>query len=474
MDWIEETGWESWLGTGGLIALAVVAVVALLVMVIVLKLHAFLSLISVSALTALVAGVPPAHLVDTLVSGFGTTLGNVALLVAIGAMLGVLVETSGGARALAEKMISIFGERRAPFALGVASLFIGFPIFMDAGFVLMIPIVYAIARRLDMNLLSFGIPVAAALSVMHVFLPPHPGPVAATAFVEANLGYVMVIGLVLAFPIWFISGHVWGRYASARNIVGVPASAFATGSGSSGGAAGDDVENPPSPGLVILLLILPLILILLNTGFDALGTAGIVDGEAGWVQALRMLGATPVALLITVLFAIVALGLRRGKDGTAIERTVDGALGPVSSVILITGAGGMFGGVLRATGIGDAIASSLESVGVPLILAAYIIACAIRVAQGSATVALTTAAALIAPAVLASDMNAMQVACVVLALAAGSVIAGHVNDSGFWLVSRLLGMDVKTTLKVWTVQQTIESIVGFALVLVVFGIASIF
>lgn len=471
MDWIEKTGWESWLDTTGLIILAVAAVAVLLCMVIVLKLHAFLSLIIVSAGTALVAGVPPEHLVDTLVAGFGTTLGNVALLVAIGAMLGVLVETSGGARALAEKMIDIFGEKRAPFALGVAALFIGFPIFMDAGFVLMIPIVYAVARRLNMNLLAFGIPVAASLSVMHVFLPPHPGPVAATAFLQANLGYVMLTGLVIAFPVWFISGYLWSRFAAARNIVPVPVSAFAAGKKDEDL---EEVDNPPSPGLVIGVLLLPLALILLNTGLDALGTAGIVDDSATWVHVLRMLGATPIALLITVLFAIVALGLRRGRSGTAIERTVDSALGPVSSVILITGAGGMFGGVLRATGIGDAIAASLEGMGVPLILAAYIIAAAIRVAQGSATVALTTAAALVSPAVLHAGMNPVQVATVVLALAAGSVIAGHVNDSGFWLVSRLLGMDVRTTLKVWTVQQTIESVVGFCFVLVAFGIASLF
>ncbi|WP_407641125.1 GntP family permease [Brachybacterium ginsengisoli] len=468
MEWMEETGWESWLGTGGLIGVAVVAVLLLLLLVMRFKVHAFLALIIVSLLTALAAGIPVGNVVDTLVAGFGSTLGNVALLVAIGAMLGALVETSGGARALAEKMIGIFGERRAPFALGIASLFIGFPIFMDAGFVLMIPIVYAVARRLGMNLLAIGLPVAAALSTMHVFLPPHPGPVAATEFVEANLGYVLLLGLLVVFPVWFLSGHLWGKVVARRFVVDVPDAVFGTMTGEE-----EEIENPPGAGTVVFLLLLPLFLILLNTGLDGLGSAGVVDAGASWVEALRMLGQTPVALLIAVIATTVLLGFRRGRSGTAIERTLENALGPVCSVILITGAGGMFGGVLRATGIGDAIADSLAAVGIPLILAAYLIAAAIRIAQGSATVALTTAAALVAPGVLASDLNELQVACVVLALAAGSVLAGHVNDSGFWLVSRLLRIDVKTTLRTWTVQQTIESVAGFALVLVIYGVVSL-
>ncbi|WP_193107357.1 GntP family permease [Brachybacterium sp. FME24] len=466
MDWIEETGWSSWLGGGGLIGLALVAVALLLFLVIRFKLHAFLALILVSLLTAITAGVPAQHIVPTLVDSFGGTVGGVALLVAIGAMLGALVEASGGARALAEAMIRLFGERRAPFALGVTALFIGFPIFMDAAFVLMIPIVYAIARRLTNNVLAFGFPVAAALSVMHVYVPPHPGPVAASEFVQADIGIVMILGLLLAFPTWFVSGHLWGKHVARKYNLPVR-DLFGTADEAA------DVEHPPAPWQVIFVLVLPLLLILLNTGLNTLATSGVVDAEAGWVQALRMIGETPIALLITALVTIVMFGFRRGRSGTAIEATLEKALGPVCSVILITGAGGMFGGVLRATGIGDAIESSLAAAGIPLIIAAYAIALAMRLAQGSATVALTTAAALIAPAVLASGAGSLEVACIVMAMAAGSVFAGHVNDSGFWLVGRLLGMDVKTTLKTWTVQQAIESVVAFVLVLVVYGIVQL-
>jgi GntP family gluconate:H+ symporter len=188
------------------------------------------------------------------------------------------------------------------------------------------------------------------------------------------------------------------------------------------------------------------------------------------VQALVLIGTSPVALLITAIVALIVLGKFRGENGSALEKLVEGTLGTVSSVILITGAGGMFGGVLRESGIGDALSGTLADVGMPVIFAAYVIAVALRVAQGSATVALVTTAGLLAPAVTGGDFSAMQIAAITLAAAAGSVFASHVNDSGFWLVGRLMGMDVKTTLKTWTVQQSIESVVGFALVLVVYAI----
>jgi GntP family gluconate:H+ symporter len=200
---------------------------------------------------------------------------------------------------------------------------------------------------------------------------------------------------------------------------------------------------------------------------------GVVDGDAGWVQAFVLVGTSGIALLISVLVAAVVLGRARGVAGSALEKVLESALGPICSVVLITGAGGMFGGVLRASGIGDALADVLGDLGLPVIVAAWIIAAILRLAQGSATVALVTAAGLVAPAVALADLNAVQLAAVVLATAAGSVFAGHVNDSGFWLVGRLMGMDVKTTLRVWTVQQGVESVLGFAAALLVFAVGSL-
>ncbi|WP_345478323.1 GntP family permease [Nesterenkonia rhizosphaerae] len=453
--------WTQTLGTGPLLAIAAGAIALILILIIKFKVHAFITLIIVSALTAIVAGVPMNAISDVLTDGFGSTLAGVALLVALGAMLGRLIEHSGGAKALADKMISVFGEKRAPLALGIASLLLGFPMFFDAGLVMMLPIVFAVARRIsDKSVLLFGIPTAAAFSVMHVFLPPHPGPVTASEFYEASIGLVLLVGLVIAYPLWHIAGYLWGRFVADRVMVPVP-TIF-------GERDDDQPANPPSVGTIVALLLTPMTLILFNTGLNTLSSAGVVDGDQLWVQSLMFIGTSGIALLITVVVATLVLGYRRGENGTALEKLLDSALGPVASVILITGAGGMFGGVLRASGIGEAIADTLSGTGMPVILAAYLIAVAIRLAQGSATVALVTAAGLASPAVIAGDFNELQVACIVLATAAGSVFAGHVNDSGFWLVGRLMGMDVKTTLKTWTVQQALQSVVGFALVSIIY------
>lgn len=458
--------WTQTLGAGPLLLIAAGAIALILLLIIVFKVHAFLTLIIVSLLTAVVAQVPIAVIGDTLTSGFGGTLAGVALLVALGAMLGRLIEHSGGAKVLADRFVEIFGEKRAPFALGIASLILGFPMFFDAGLVMMLPIIFAIARRVSRgNVLLFGIPAAAAFSVMHVFLPPHPGPVTATESYEANLGLVLLVGLVIVFPVWYLSGYLWGKFVAARIPLPVP-ELF-------GDVDDDQPTNPPKASTVILLLLLPMLLIFLNTGLTTLASAGVVSADDVWVQVLILLGNSFVALLITVLVATFVLGTRRGEKGTALEKVIDSSLGPVASVILITGAGGMFGGVLRASGIGDALADTLSDLGLPIIVAAYVIAVVIRLAQGSATVALVTAAGLASPAVIAGDFNELQVAAIVLATAAGSVFAGHVNDSGFWLVGRLMGMDVKTTLKTWTVQQTIESVAAFIMVLGIYGVASL-
>jgi GntP family gluconate:H+ symporter len=460
--------WTQTLGALPLLGIAAAAIAVILFLVIVVKLHAFLVLVLVSLLTALATGIPTGEISGVLVSGFGGTLGSVALLVGLGAMLGSLVESSGGARVLAEKMVDVFGEKRAAFALGIASLIIGFPMFFDAGLIVMLPVVFAVARRVGgNNLLLYGISSAAAFSVMHVFLPPHPGPVTATEYFEANLGLVLLVGMLVAFPTWYLSGYLWAKRVNKR--IPMPVLALF-------GRPEDDVQavNPPKAGTVIGIIAVPMLLIFLNTGLDALGSIGVVDPTALWVQFLTLIGTSPVALLISVLVALVVLGRARGVGGSALEKIVERSLGPICSVILITGAGGMFGGVLRASGIGDALSGTLSDLGLPVIFAAYIIAVVLRLAQGSATVALVTSAGLVAPAVISGGFNPLEVAAITLAAAAGSVFAGHVNDSGFWLVGRLMGMDVKTTLKTWTVQQGLESIIGFVLVLVVYLVAQLF
>ncbi|NJC24223.1 GntP family gluconate:H+ symporter [Arthrobacter pigmenti] len=465
---MEIEGWTQTLGAGPLLFIAAAAIVVLLLLIIKLRIHAFVALILVSLLTAFATGIPANQVVPVLTSGFGSTLATVALLVGLGAMLGRLVETSGGAKVLADFLIGKFGEKRAPLALGVASLIFGFPIFFDAGLVVMLPVVFSVARRLGGGVLIYGLPAAGAFSVMHIFVPPHPGPVAASEFFGANVGLVVLVGLVAAIPTWYVTSYLYGLYMGRRIVLPVPALL--------GQADEEQESNPPSFGTVVAILLLPLILIFLNTGLNALNVSGALpEGSAdqAWFQILRTVGETPVALLIALLVAAYVLGRRRGVEKTALEKVLESSLGPVCSVILITGAGGMFGGVLRSSGIGAALESALGNLGIPVILAGFLIAAILRIAQGSATVALTTAAGLISPAIASGGYNGLQLAALVIAVAAGSVVVSHVNDSGFWLVGRFFDMDVKTTFKTWTVMETTIGVMGFGIAAAVFGLASL-
>ncbi|GIF42872.1 GntP family permease [Actinoplanes xinjiangensis] len=506
MDVIAAEAVEPAYSAGPLLLIAAAAVLLLLFLIIKLKLHAFVALVLVSLLTALATQVPLGDIVSTLTSGFGSTLASVALLVGLGAMLGRLMEFSGGAQVLADSLVRRFGERRAPLALGVAALLFGFPIFFDAGFVVFLPIVFTIARRLGGSILLYGLPVAGAFAVMHAFVPPHPGPVAAAELIGADIGLTLVFGLLIGLPTWVLGGYLFGTWAGRRYNLPVPTvfgddtpaarsagtapdadidaaaaqsapdSTAVAGASPSPAAPSDGAKaeaqteprgNPPAFRTVIGLLLLPLVLIFLNTGLSTLATAGTLDEDSTLVGAAKVIGSTPVALLITVLVAMLVLGRHRGASAEKIESTVNSALGPVCAVILITGAGGMFGGVLRASGIGEALADVLEETGLPVIVAAFVISLLLRVAQGSATVALTTTAGLIAPVVAATDgLSKPDLALIVIAIAGGATVLSHVNDSGFWLVSKFFGMDEKTTLKTWTVMETLLGTIGFALALV--------
>ncbi len=466
--------WVQTMSPGALLGIAAASIAIILILVIKFKFHAFLTLVLVSVLTAVITGIPLDKLYDVVMSGFNSTLGSVGILVGLGAMLGKLVENSGGAQVLADYMIQKFGEKRAPLALGAASLILGFPMFFDAGLVVMLPIVFAVAYRLGGPILMYAIPTAVAFSVMHVFVPPHPGPVAASTFYGTNLGLLMLVAVIVAVPTFYVTGVMWGRYCAKKfPNIDITKTIFGNTSG--------EVKNPPKVGTVILILLLPMVLILLNTGVDFMIKADMFGPYGAdpknplaevvipmWAHVGTLLGKSGIALLISVIVAIPVLGTRRGVHGTALEALLDSSLGPIASVVFITGAGGMFGGVLRASGIGDALKDLLANTGMPVILAVYLIAVALRVAQGSATVALTTAAGLMSATVLSGDFSELQVIAITLATAAGSVFASHVNDSGFWLVGRLLGMDAATTLRTWTVQQTFESLMVFAFSVVIF------
>ncbi|OOR98980.1 permease [Haemophilus paracuniculus] len=443
-----------------LIFIMIAAIALLLLLIIKFKVHAFVALIIVSLLTALAAGIPVNKILPTLLTGFGNTLASVALLVGLGAMIGRLLEVTGGAKVLADTLINRFGEQKAPLALGVASLLFGFPIFFDAGLVVMLPIVFSVAKQFGGSVLRYAFPVAGGFAVMHAFLPPHPGPVASGDLLGVNMGLLVIVGLVCAIPTWYIGTYLFSKWISQKVNVALPKSFL-----SSAAINETAVQNPPSFGRVIIVLLLPIFLILFDTGLNTLSVAKVIDGSQLWVESLRLLGKTPIALLITLLVAIALLRDQRSYE--QIESICNNALGPICAIVLVTGAGGMFGGVLRASGIGEQLSAMLSDTGMPIIVAAFLIAVALRVAQGSATVALTTTAALIAPAVAADpSLTAFDLCFIVIAIASGSTVLSHVNDSGFWLMSRFLEMDTKTTLKTWTLLETSIGVVGFLIALV--------
>jgi GntP family gluconate:H+ symporter len=487
-------------GTTTLLLIAAGAVAVLLFLIMRLKLHAFIALVLVSAVTAVVAGIPLADVPATLLEGFSGTLGAVALLVGFGVMLGRLLEVTGGAQVLADTLVNRFGEKRAPFALGVAALLFGFPIFFDAGLVVFLPIILTVARRFGGSVLYYALPAAGAFAAMHALVPPHPGPVAAGDALGGDIGVVLLVGVPVAVVSWYVGVYLVSKVLGARIDVPIPTMIFGEMNGGRDAApASADRESAPDGGrdrgpahsrddapgatdgapgpsgtatatraparsvappatapafvTVLLILLLPMVLISFNTVLTTLVTTGALDEGIAWVALLQLVGNTPVALLITLLVAIAVLGTR-GRSLAETTTILDQALGPICSVILITGAGGMFGFVLRTSGIGDALTASLSGVGLPLMAQAFLIATALRVAQGSATVALTATAGLIASQVDQAGLSDFNIALLVMAIAAGATVLSHVNDSGFWLVSRFFEMDVSTTLKSWTVMET--------------------
>jgi GntP family gluconate:H+ symporter len=450
-------------GSGTLLLIAAAAVAVLLALIIVLRMHAFVALVLVSMGTAVAAGVPLADVPSVAIAAFGSTLGAVALLVGLGVMIGRLLEVTGGAQVLADTLISRFGEKRAPLALGIAALLFGLPIFFDAGLVVFLPIIFSVAKRFGGSVLMYALPAAGAFAAMHAIVPPHPGPVTAATELGASIGLTLLVGLLVAVGAWFVGVYLVTTLWIGKVDVPVDDSVL------TGGGDREDPTDPPGFAHVLGILLLPVVLIGANTVLTTLRTNGSIAEEGGFVDAVVFVGQTPVALLIALLVATYTLAVRRYARGE-VDGMLNDALGPICAIILITGAGGMFGGVLRYSGIGEALSDSLADLGLPLIVSAFVIATILRVAQGSATVALTTTAGLVSAAVVEADPSSLQLVALVMAIAAGATVLSHVNDSGFWLVGRFFGMDVKTTLKTWTVMETTLGVSIFVLALGVWAI----
>jgi len=435
-----------------------IGIVALLVLIMGLKLNTFVSLIIVSFGVALLLGMPLDQIVKTIEAGIGGTLGHLALIFGLGAMLGKLIADAGGAQRIAMTLVARFGEKNIQWAVVVASFIIGIALFFEVGLVLLIPIVFAISRQLRVSILYLGIPMVAALSVTHGFLPPHPGPTVIAGEYKANIGEVLLYGFIVAVPTVIIAGPVFTKIAKRL----VPESFTRTGNIASLGEQKEfDLDETPGFGISVFTAMLPVLLMSVATIFTLLQeTLGL--GESSVISAIEFIGNASTAMLISLLVAVYTMGIARKIPMQTVMESCTTAIAQIGMMLLIIGGGGAFKQVLINGGVGTFVAQLFEGSALSPILLAWLIAAILRISLGSATVAALSTAGLVIPLLEQSDVN---LALVVLATGAGSLIASHVNDAGFWMFKEYFGLSLKETFATWTVLETIISVCGLGFVL---------
>ncbi|MFE9041998.1 GntP family permease [Streptomyces sp. NPDC012421] len=434
----------------GIAVLAGIAVIVLLITR--FKLHAFLALTIGSLALGAFAGAPLADTIKAFSTGLGNTVAGVGVLIALGAILGKLLADSGGADQIVDTILAKASRRSMPWAMVLIASVIGLPLFFEVGIVLLIPVVLMVAKRGNYSLMRIGIPALAGLSVMHGLIPPHPGPLVAIDAVGANLGVTLALGLVVAIPTVIIAGPVFSRYAARWVDIQAPEHMIPT-------RPSEDLEKRPGFGVTVATVMLPVVLMLVKALVDI-----VVDDPENAVQKVTdVIGSPLIALLAAVIVALFTLGRAAGFTKERLSSTVEKSLAPIAGVLLIVGAGGGFKQTLIDIGVGQMILDFSENWSIPALLLAWLIAVAIRLATGSATVATISAAGLVAP--LAAGMSTGETALLVLAIGAGSLFFSHVNDAGFWLVKEYFGMSVGQTIKTWSVMETIISVVALVFVL---------
>ena len=433
-----------------LLTAALVAVIVLILLIAALKLNPFIALLVVSLALAMVAGMPFGEGIHSFEAGMGATLGHIAVIVALGTMLGKMLAESGGAEQIANTIIRLFGEKRIAWAMMVIGLVVGLPCFFEVGFVLLIPIAYTVSRRTGTSLVLVALPLVAGLSVAQGLVPPHPAATLAVAIFHADLGRTILYALVIGIPTAILAGPVYGAWVSPRIQLATEnpmAAEFVDHGGE---------RNLPGFGPTLFTVLLPVVLMLVgSTAGEALGSNGKL------VQTLRLLGNDDVALLVGTLVSFYTLGRLRGFARETILRFSRECLAPTALITLLVGAGGGFGRVLQDSGVSHAIVGVALGSHVPLLLLAWLLAALMRLATGSATVAMTTAAGIVAPIALQSAYPHPEL--LAIATGAGSLIFSHVNDGGFWLVKEYFNMSVPQTIESWSVCETIISITALLL-----------
>ena len=440
-----------------LLVLAAAAIVALVVLIARFKLNPFVTLVVVSLALGVAVGMPMSGIVKAFETGVGNTLGHIALVVALGTMLGKMMAESGGAEQIAHTVIEAFGERRVHWAMATIAFLVGLPVFFEVGFVLLIPIAFTVAKRTGTSMVYVGIPMVAGLSVVHGLVPPHPAALVAVTAYNADIGRTILYALIVGLPTAAVAGPIFGKLV-ARYVV-------------------PELDNPlmdelveqgtprelPSFGITVFTILLPVGLMLIGSWADVFAPPKTIANDL-----LHLVGNSVVALLVALLVSFYTLGVARGFDRNAILKFTNDCLGPIAGVTLVVGAGAGFGRILMDSGISGAVVDLALGAKVSPLLLGWLVAALIRVATGSATVAMTTACGIVAPIV--AKAGGVSPELMVLATGAGSLILSHVNDGGFWLVQQYFGLTVRQTFRTWTVCETLISVMALVLT---FGLARV-
>ena len=447
-----------------LITAALVGIGLIVVLITRFSVHPFLALTIGSLVVAGIAGMPVTAAVASFSKGFGDTAAGVGTLIALGAMFGKLLADSGGADQIVDTILRRSGERSLPWAMALIGALIGLPMFFEIGLVLLMPVIFLVARRSGLSLVKVGIPALAGLSAMHGLVPPHPGPLVAVSALNANLGITLGLGVLIALPVIAVAGPLFARYAARWVDVTAPAGDAPSGgepAGGSGVATERRAATRPTFVATLVSVLLPVVLMM----GKALADIFVADKTDPVRVVLNFLGTPLMALLIAVVVAVFTLGRGTGMGAKAIGRSLEQALPPIAGILLIVAAGGGFKQTLIDTQIGDLIAGLVSGGSASVLIVGWLIAVLIRLATGSATVATVTASGILAP--LVGTLDPAQTSLLVLAIGAGSLFFSHVNDAGFWLVKEYFGLSVTQTIKTWSVMETLISVIGLALVLLI-------
>ncbi len=432
---------------------AVVTIIGLIVLITRFKVHPFIALIIAAGFLGLTSGMPVDKIIKAFQDGFGGVLGFVGIILALGTMLGKMMADSGGADQIAQTLVRAFGKEKVQWAMMFAAFLVGIPLFFEIGFVLLIPLVFIVARRTGVSLIKIGIPLLAGLSAVHGLVPPHPGPLLAIGVFGADIGKTILYGLIVALPTAIIAGPLYGSFI-AKYIPGNPSQELVD------QLASEQPESKtlPSFSITLITVLLPVFLMLLKTFADV----ALPDGHVirNWMD---MIGHPITALLLALLLSLYTFGHRQGIGSKQILKLLDASLAPTAAIILIIGAGGGFKQMLVTSGVGDVIGHMAVTAQINPILLAWLVAAVIRVATGSATVATITGAGIVVPVV--GMIPGVNRELLVLATGAGSLVLSHVNDAGFWLVKQYFNMTVAETFKTWTAMETILSVVALGFIM---------